>query len=230
MKGTIKEISYDTATRFLLPRHYSGRCHTISKAFGWYDNNTLKAVCTFGKPASPQLCDGVCGKEYSSNVYELNRLCRVDNWKEPLSMFVSYCLRQLKPLNLIIISYSDTAMNHHGYIYQACNFIYTGKTKERTDKYVANGRHSRHYTNEEQTGFRKVRSAKHRYIYFCTNNKHLKKKWLNALNYPIIKQYPKGDNSPDYTLGNFLQDKLVVDTTVHDFTIENKKNKTYKLF
>lgn len=96
--------------------------------------------------------------------------------------------------------------------------------------YVANGRHSRHYTNEEQTGFRKVRSAKHRYIYFCTNNKHLKKKWLNALNYPIIKQYPKGDNSPDYTLGNFLQDKLVVDTTVHDFTIENKKNKTYKLF
>ena len=117
MKGTIKEISYDVATRFLLPRHYSGRCPTISKAFGWYDNNTLKAVCTFGKPASPYLCDGVCGKEYSSNVYELNRLCRVDNWKEPLSMFVAYCLRQLKPLNLIIISYSDTAMNHHGYIY-----------------------------------------------------------------------------------------------------------------
>lgn len=227
MKGTIIEISYDTATRFLLPKHYSGRSPNITKAFGWYFDNTLKAVCTFGKPASPQLCSGICGKEWSNNVYELNRLCRVDNFDEPLSMFISYCLRQLKPLNWIIVSYSDTAMNHHGYIYQACNFIYTGQTKERTDKFVANGKHSRHYKNVEQTGLRKVRSSKHRYVYFCTSNKHLKKQWLNVLNYPIIKQYPKGDNSPDYKLGEFLQDKQVIDTTNHNFTINTKQ---YKLF
>ena len=209
MIGNIKEISYSTAVDFLLPRHYSGRIPSISKAYGWFDNDDLKAVCTFGKPASPSLCIGVCGKEYSNEVYELNRLCRVDDWKEPLSQFVSACLRKLKSMNWIIVSYSDTAMNHHGYIYQACNFIYTGMTKERTDKYVANGKHPRHYSNDEQGEFRKLRSAKYRYIYFCTSDKRKKKEWLLSLKYPVIKEYPKGDNSPDYRLGEYIKDILV---------------------
>ena len=51
MKGAIIEIDYQTAVNFLLPKHYSGRIPTISKAFGWYDCKTytdehLKAVCT----------------------------------------------------------------------------------------------------------------------------------------------------------------------------------------
>lgn len=100
MKGSIIEIDYKTAVDFLLPRHYSGRVPTISKAFGWFDCQTytsehLKAVCTFGKPASPSLCVGICGKEHAQSVYELNRLCRTDDWEEPLSQFVSACLRRL---------------------------------------------------------------------------------------------------------------------------------------
>ena len=76
-------------------------------------------------------------------------------------------------------------MNHHGYIYQACNFLYTGCTKERTDKYVPNGKHARHYKESDQGKYRKVRSAKHRYVYFCTHDKKLKKKWIEALNYLV---------------------------------------------
>ena len=53
MIGDIKEIEYKTAVDFLLPKHYSGRTPSITKAFGWYVDNELKAVCTFGKPASP---------------------------------------------------------------------------------------------------------------------------------------------------------------------------------
>ena len=177
----------------------------------------LKAVCTFGKPASPSLCIGVCGKEYSTQVYELNRLCRTDDYDEPLSKFVSWCLRQLKCLDWIIVSYSDTAMNHHGYIYQACNFYYTGATKKRTDMYTPNGKHSRHYKTNEQTGYRKIRSSKHRYIYFCTSNKRLKKTWLQSLRYQIISEYPKGDNNSDYTLGNYLKDEIIIDRRLkHD--------------
>lgn len=101
----------------------------------------MKAVCTFSKPASHWLCIGVCGKKHSADVYELNRLCRTEDWKEPLSYFVAYCLRQLKKENWIVVSYSDTGMNHHGYIYQACNFIYTGCTKERTDIWTPKGMH-----------------------------------------------------------------------------------------
>lgn len=135
MLGKIVYLTAQEATDFLLPKHYSGRKPQVSKAFGWEIGGRLVAVCTFGKPASPSLCDGVCGKEYSHQVYELNRLCRVDDLKEPLSAFVSACLRRLRVENWIIVSYSDTGMHHNGYIYQACNFIYTGCTKSRTDKY-----------------------------------------------------------------------------------------------
>lgn len=213
MKGSITEIDYHTAVSFLLPRHYSGRVPTISKAFGWYDCQTytpehLKAVVSFGKPASPPLCVGVCGSKYAESVYELNRLCRVDDWKEPLSQFVSSCLRRLRAENWIVVSFSDTEMNHHGYIYQACNFIYTGCTKERTDKFTKEGQHARHYKNSEQGEYRKFRSAKHRYIYFCTKNRRLKEEWKTALKYPILP-YPKGDNNEDYRLGDYMKTMLI---------------------
>lgn len=213
MKGYIVEIDSKTAIDFLLPKHYSGRTPPISKAYGWYKSKeltdeNLMAVCTFGKPASPSLCKGICGEKWSASVYELNRLCRVDEWNEPLSCFVSACLRRLRAMNWIVVSYSDTAMNHHGYIYQACNFLYTGCTKQRTDIYTPEGKHSRHYDKDAKYEYRKVRSAKHRYVYFCTKNKKLKSEWRDCLQYPILP-YPKGDNSEDYVLGTYLQDKLV---------------------
>lgn len=213
MKKEMRPINTIEATDFLLPKHYSGRIPQISKAFGWYKDGKLKAVCTFGKPVNPYLCDGICGKEYSASVYELNRLCRTDDFKEPLSKFVSWCLRKLKPMNWIIVSYSDTAMNHHGYIYQATNFLYTGCTKKRTDPITPSGKHHRHYT-EQNTGFRKVRSAKHRYVYFCSKSKTLKKEWMKHLKYPIEK-YPKGDNT-NYILGNYAKDVILKDEEVVD--------------
>lgn len=208
MIGEVLEITPDVAAAFLLPRHYSGRTPSISKAFGWFVKGEMKAVCTFGKPASPFLCVGVCGEEYADRVYELNRLCREDDFKEPLSAFVSACLRRLRVMRWIIVSYSDMAMKHHGYIYQACNFIYTGATKERTDIYTGEGKHSRHYTEDDMNcGVRQVRSSKHRYIYFCTYLKQEKRAWKAALRYDI-QPYPKGDNNPDYTLGNYIKPEL----------------------
>lgn len=207
MKGSILTISYKEAKEFLLPKHYSGRTPSISYAFGWYINKELVAVCTFGKPASNSLCVGVCGKEYSKNVFELNRLCRVPDLDEQLSSFVSACLRRLSIYNLIIISYSDTAMNHNGYIYQACNFIYTGATKRRTDKYVEGNKHSRHYDNDKQFGLRKVRSSKHRYIYFAVKDKKIKKDMIGKLNYNV-EDYPKGKND-NYVLGKYLEPEIV---------------------
>jgi hypothetical protein len=207
MLGEIITLSYTDAIDFLLPKHYSGRKPHIRFAFGWKIDNILVAVCTFGKPASPPLCIGVCGKNNSKYVYELNRLCRIETFNGQLSQFVGACLRSLQKENLIIMSYSDTDMNHHGYIYQACNFIYTGVTKQRTDKYTDSNKHSRHYDNDNQNGLRKVRTAKHRYIFFCTKNKKLKTEWKNSLNYPILP-YPKGDNS-NYILGDYQKPQIV---------------------
>lgn len=189
-----------------MPKHYAGRKPQVTKAFGWYEDDRLVAVCTFGKPASHQLCDGICGKEFSSSVYELNRLVRIEDFDGQLSQFVAGCLRELKKENWIVVSYADSGMTHHGYIYQASNFLYTGCTKQRTDRYVE-GKHSRHAEFDNPKGIRQVRTAKHRYVYFCTSDKKLKRQWKEALNYPILP-YPKGDNE-NYELGQVYSQVLI---------------------
>ena len=219
---SISEIAYDEAVAFLLPRHYSGRKPVVSKAFGLIDDGVLQAVITYGKPASPSVCVGICGKEYSGNVYELNRMCRSDEYRKPLSHFVSATLRMLKPLDWIVVSYSDTAMNHHGYVYQACNFLYTGTSAPHADKYVPEGSgHNRHAESFDvrKDEFSVERSIKHRYVYFCTKSKRLKKEWMNSLRYPVLP-YPKGDNS-NYELGRFIGKKVVNNATGETIVIEN---------
>lgn len=203
----IFKIGYKDASEFLLPRHYSGRLPSISFSYGYYEDSILKAVVTYGKPASHSLCVGVCGEEFSSKVYELNRLCRDGKISIQISELVSHSLRDLKEEGIIVVSYADTQANHHGYIYQATNFLYTGATKSRTDKWTEGGKHSRHYKNEDQGEYRKVRSSKHRYIYFC-GSKSFKRQCMRALNYKV-ESYPKGDNLSDYTLGEYMKPKLI---------------------
>lgn len=96
VNGEIKTIEYNTAKDFLLPRHYSGRIPSISYAYGCYNDGNLVGVLTVGKPASNSLCKGVCGIEFSKNVYELNRLCVDGNLGIPLSKFVGCCLRVIQ--------------------------------------------------------------------------------------------------------------------------------------
>ena len=200
----IKEVGLSEIKDVILHKHYAQRKPSISKAFGLYKGEELIGVCTFGKPASASLCKGVCGEEHSHRVYELNRLWTKDDLpRNTLSWFLSRVLKKLKPLDWIIVSYSDEGMKHHGYIYQATNWIYTGKTKQRTDKYSPNGKHSRHYS-DEYMHFRKVRTSKHRYVYFVDN----KKNNIKLLNYPVIPTYPKGDNGY-YQEGYKIQAKVI---------------------
>ena len=192
MNYEVKSIEHYECKEWLLYKHYAKRLPSISYSFGLFDHNILIGICTIGKPASPSLCIGVCGKEQSEYVYELNRLVVNDELpKNSLSYFVSRVLKTLP--TMILVSYADTSQNHHGYIYQATNWVYTGKTKERTDIGLEDGTHSRHYDkNIDKTLFRKKRSAKHRYIYFIGNKRQIKK-WKSMLNYKI-KPYPKGEN------------------------------------
>lgn len=200
-------ITYRMAVDFLLPRHYSGRVPNIKYAFGAFNNGELVAVCTFGKPASHHLCIGVCGVGLKDHVMELNRLCVDGDIGVPLSKFVGWCLRELKKHNLIVVSYADSQMNHNGYIYQALNFLYTGATAKRTEQYSVGGKHSRHSTLQERSsGIRKVRSSKHRYVYFAADKRH-KKIFINALKYKV-SEYPKGENKP-YDLGDYLKPTLL---------------------
>ena len=119
------------AEPWILKKHYAKRMPQIIHAFGLYDKR-LVGIVTYGLPASPFLCMGVCGPENKDIVLELNRLCIEDGLKNAASMLVGQSLQML-PKPSIVVSYADTEMNHVGYVYQATNFIFTGTTKERTD-------------------------------------------------------------------------------------------------
>jgi hypothetical protein len=191
---------------WLLKKHYARRIPSISYAYGLYDNNCLKGVCTFGTPSSSTLRGGVAGEEYSFSVIELNRLCVDAEEINITSWFVSKCLRSFD--HKIIISYADTKQGHIGKIYQATNFIYTGLSAKRTDWKVKGFEHLHGQTiSDESRGqpnraeymrnkygedfYLKERSRKHRYIYIC-GNKTFKKKVIKALNYEVC-EYPKGE-------------------------------------
>jgi len=184
---------------WLLEKHYAKRIPSISYAFGLYENNELVGVCTYGMPASPFLCIGVCGPENKSLVLELNRLCINDGLKNAASFLVSKSLKML-PNPTIVVSYADTAMGHVGYIYQATNFFFTGTTKERTDMASDDGKHSRH--NKGDSTNRVHRSSKHRYVFFV-GSKQQKKKLLESLRYKILP-YPKGE-SKKYDAGKTVK-------------------------
>ena len=206
----VKKVKTNDIKEMILNKHYAQRLPSITYAFGLFIENKLVGGLSLGKPASNALCEGVCGIEYKSKVYELNRLILVED-KLPrniLSFFVGQVLKILKKENIILVSYADRNMSHTGYIYQATNFFYTGCNKQRTDRYMPGNKHSRHYTDEYKH-LRKVRFSKHRYIYFCATKK-MKKEYLKNLKYKILP-YPKGQNK-NYILGE--RQKIVIYNTI----------------
>ena len=173
---------------YILNIHYAKRVPSISYAYGLFVGGEMVGCVTYGSPASPWLCKGVCGEEYRKDVIELNRLVLRNNRKNEASFLVGNSLRMLaKERNSIVVSYSDSAQNHTGIIYQATNFLFTGTTKPRTDMAAKDGKHSRHHSGDRAN--RVYRSAKHRYVIFI-GTKRFKKIARKALRYAVAP-YPK---------------------------------------
>jgi len=198
-KYNVSSIDSFQCYDWLLHKHYAKRLPMICYSFGLFEGNVLRGVLTIGKPASASLCDGICGKDNTQYVYELNRLCIDDNMeKNVLSYFVSSCFNLIKE-DMILVSYADTSMNHHGYIYQATNWIYTGlsvkmnewklKGSNKHGRTIYHGKKAEFFKNNDQYE-RVERPRKHRYVYFLgRNRKNLRKALLYG-----VEPYPKGDN------------------------------------
>jgi hypothetical protein len=182
-------IKYEETKDWLLHVHYLHRMPQIKYAFGLFEDQQCLGIVTFGLPASPSLCKGICGPQWSRAVLELNRMCFVTKVENGNSFLVSKAIKQL-PKPSIIISYADTKFGHVGKVYQSCNFIYTGITKQRTDGSTKEGCHARHNPDYST---RVERSAKHRYV-FVSASKGDRKKILRDMNYKIC-EYPTGTPS-----------------------------------
>lgn len=201
----IKEIPYKIAMDIVIEHHYLHRKSPCSFSYGLFEINTDKiiGVITYGKPASPSLCKGICGADESKNVIELTRLFIFDTTPKNTESFFIANTMKLLPFS-IIVSYADTSVGHIGYIYQASNFLYTGLSdKHIIWEYEGMGNiHQRHWAKQyggvkkakEILGdklIKKERPRKHRYIYFNCDKK-TKKNLLSKLKYNIYN-YPKGE-------------------------------------
>ena len=198
----VDRIPYSEVKEWVLHKHYAHRIPPISHSFGLYRGGFLEGVITFGPPASHDLIVGAMGEEYTFKFVELNRLVVNDGLpRNALSYFVSQALKML-PRPLVIISYADSGMGHHGYIYQATNWIYTGLSKPHQD-YLPEGNtgaHPRTISQESVEELRKKhnlvkveRARKHRYFMFLGDKRQIRQ-MKKDLKFPVVKEYPKGRN------------------------------------
>ena len=213
----VDSIARDLTYEWLKYKHYAHRIPSISYSFGLFDeNNHIVGICTFGRPMAHTLIKNAFNGMYQDIFLELNRLCVNEGLpKNTLSFFVSQCLKKLPP-PMVIVSYADTSMNHHGYIYQATNWLYTGLSAPFKD-YMVKGMEHLHGASVmdtvgrsdgknghidkvkllkkkygEENVYMVERPRKHRYFYFIGSKTQVRN-MRKQLTYPIAP-YPKGDN------------------------------------
>ena len=210
---TVRTIKSFECREWFLKKHYAKRLPSTSYAFGIYKEKKLMGVCSYGRPMSPALVNGSFNGLYQDNFLELNRLVIDEKSKKNvLSFFVSQTLKKL-PYPSVIVSYADTSQNHHGYIYQATNWIYTGLSAKRPDYKIKGLEHLHSASITDSLGrtdkkdikqVRKLREKygedfymvdrprKHRYFYVLGNKKQ-RKEMIRNLAYKV-EPYPKGEN------------------------------------
>lgn len=193
---------------WITKKHYAKRVPIILKCFGLYkkDDNELLGVCSFGPPPRMLNSGYGCFNSLELQGFELNRLCIIDDHeKNLLSFFVSSCLSEMKKLfgQCFIVSYADIDMNHHGYIYQSTNWLYTGKIKGDKKYKLKSGKVIHGRSLVQKTGSRAkdtlndeieiiIEKGKYRYFYFLGSArqcKYMKKDFK----YKVL-DYPKGAN------------------------------------
>lgn len=183
-------------TEWLLKKHYAKRTCSVSYAFGLIYDGKIVGVCCFGFPPNYNYNNGKCiFNNMQVKTLELNRLViNTYSVKNLLSYFVSQCIKML-PMPMALVSYADQNQNHHGYIYQATNWLYTGESTPKKQYIFEDGS-----TFDIRRGIDKKGKIvdivdlkpTHRYIYLH-GNKSQKKAMIKDLKMKIFP-YPKGQN------------------------------------
>lgn len=204
----IHQIPYAQAMEMVVEYHYLHRKAPASFCYGLFDEmGQMVGTVVYGKPASPSLCKGVAGPEESSRVMELTRLWIADiTPKNAESFLIGQSLKMLPAEYDIIVSFAEIQAGHVGTVYQATNWLYTGKSDRHVEWKIAgeSGKHSRHLLDEyggvnkakEILGDKLIRGErprKHRYV-MLRGSKFRKRELLEKLRYEVLP-YPKNENN-----------------------------------
>jgi hypothetical protein len=131
--------TYEAAKYACLHWHYSKKI-PVNKLLkiGIWEGGEFVGVIIFGVGAS-----AVIHRQFSLKQTEVCELVRIalKEHASPVSRMISIALRFLQknaPLLRVVVSFADPNEGHHGGIYQATNWIYTGKSAVTTE-YFYNG-------------------------------------------------------------------------------------------
>lgn len=207
------------ARAFICKYHYSKNCPTsLLMAVGEYVGETLVNCIVFNHPAMNGMSQMIWKGGNDSNTIELARMVSLEPKPKNMETFcIKRALKLLKemyPKYKICVSYADNAMGHHGYCYQASNFVYFGQSASANMWWVDGERvhqrtiYSRYGTNslsklKEMLGDRIQKEtngpSKSRYYIILAQNKKEKREIEKLIKVPSLP-YPKGDNKR-YNMG-----------------------------
>lgn len=171
-----------------------------SAKVGVWEDSIFIGVVIYALGANPHL-----GSPYGLKQFEAAELVRValTKHKTPVSRILSIAqifIRKQSPGLRLLVSYADTEQGHHGGIYQACGWIYSGATQAKKD-FMHNGKklQRRAYTGKN-FGLRKMSlppgtvktdsPKKHRYLMPLDDE-------MRKQIEPLRKPYPKRVRSVD---------------------------------
>lgn len=160
--------SHDAGRYAVKHWHYSGVLPTgkLVRLGAWEDGEFVGAVI-FSRGASPYL-----GRRYELDATEHCELTRVAlrEHATPVTAIVARALRFLRDANpglRLVVSFADPSQGHHGGIYQAGNWIYTGQSSPVVEyKIGGRWRHTRgaYWHPDRTTAQRRTMPGKHRYL------------------------------------------------------------------
>jgi hypothetical protein len=189
-KLLVAPCSYQAAKYAVEKWHYSNNLSASKNNFyGIWENDLFVGCVVFGRGANNNI-----GKPYGLDqisICELTRVALSNSHNTSTSKIVSLALKQFKKYYTsmrLIVSYADANQGHIGIIYQAMNWVYTGRAQS-TPLVLLNGRwvHARQAgsVNGSVVGLcKKAQLDKYRYLYPL--DRAMRKQIA-----PLAKPYPK---------------------------------------
>jgi hypothetical protein len=149
----VASIPGDTQARaFVEQHHYSGSYPAARFRFGLYRGSALQGVAVFSVPMRSEVITKGIGCAFDEGT-ELGRLVLLDEVPgNGESWFVARCFELLRRDGIAgVVSHSDPTPRetvagqlvlpgHVGFVYQALNAVYLGRTRRRTLKLLPDGR------------------------------------------------------------------------------------------
>ena len=183
----IKLVNQQAALYAVKNWHYS-KSLPASKLirYGVFENGNFIGVVIYSRGASPYLGTSI-GLD-QTEVCELTRIA-LDTHLTPVSQIVAETLRMLKSSNSglrCVVSFADPKEGHKGGIYQAGNWIYTGKSNSVTE-YLIDGRwmHTRNAYHHPKRPEAKSRTMPGKFRYLMPLDKQLRRQIMKlSLDYP----------------------------------------------